>query len=397
MGSAQPGAAENRIGGLLSPAVAGLIAILAGYSGSVVIIFQAAQSAHLSPAVLSSWIWAISLGCGVAGIALSLAFRAPISVAWSTPGAALLVISLPTVTYPEAIGAFVVSGAIILLLAATGLFDRVMRLVPASIAAAMLAGILFRFGAETWLSLARQPLLVGCMIAVYLVGRRLAPRFAISLVLLAGVTLAAFRGQTDVSAVHVALAVPVLTMPVFSLFAAINIAIPLTLVAITGQYLPGLAVLRTAGYDVPARLLVTTIGTVSLMLAPFGCHGITTAAITAAIIAGPEAHPNRTKRWRAGVAMGAFYLVIALFGATLAAIFAALPRELIAAIAGLALLGAIMGGLTAALGNPHERDAALITFLCTASGMTLAGLGAPFWGLVFGLLAQIALRPKVKT
>jgi benzoate membrane transport protein len=306
----------------------------------------------------------------------------------------LLVVSLPSVTYPEAIGAFILSGVAILLLAVTGLFDRVMKHVPVSIAAAMLAGILFRFGADTWLSLGRQPLLVGAMLAVYLTARRFVPRFAISLVLLAGVVLAALRGQTDFSAVHVALAVPVLTWPAFSVYAAINLAVPLTLVAITGQYLPGLAVLRSAGYDVPARVLVGTIGSLSLVLAPFGCHGITTAAITAALIAGPEAGADPRQRWRAGIAMGVFYLIIALFGATLAALFAALPRELIAAIAGLALLGAIMGGLTAALGNPRERDAAMITFLCTASGMTLFGLGAPFWGLVFGLLAQIALRPR---
>jgi benzoate membrane transport protein len=365
-------------GWTIQPIVAALVAILAGYSGSVVIIFQAAQASHLTPALLSSWIWAVSIGSGVAGIALSLVFRAPVSVAWSTPGAALLVISLPSVPYPEAIGAFIVSGVVILLLAITGLFDRVMRHVPASIAAAMLAGILFRFGAETWLSLGRQPLLVGVMIAVYLAGRRLSPRFAISLVLLAGVMLAALRGQTDFGAVNVALAMPVLTVPAFSLYAAINIALPLTLVAITGQYLPGLAVLRTAGYALPARKLVGTIGSISLAMAPFGCHGVTTAAITAALIAGPDAHPDPKKRWHAGIAMGVFYLLIGLFGATLAALFAALPRELIAAIAGLALLGAIMGGLTAALANPTERDAALITFLCTASGMTLFGLGAPF-------------------
>ena len=386
-----------RTGGFIAPITAGLIAILAGYSGSVVIIFQAAQAAHLAPALLSSWIWAVSIGCGVAGIALSLGFRAPISVAWSTPGAALLVISLPSVPYPEAIGAFVLSGAAILLLVASGLFDRVMRHVPASIAAAMLAGILFRFGAETWLSLGRQPILVGAMLVVYLYGRRFAPRFAISLVLLAGIALAAVRGQTAFDDVQITLAHPVLTLPVFSFYAAINIAIPLTLVAITGQYLPGLAVLRTAGYQLPARHLVGTIGSLSLALAPFGCHGITTAAITAALIAGPDAHPDPSQRWRAGIAMGFFYLVIGLFGATLAAVFAALPRELIAAIAGLALLGAIMGGLSAALASPTERDAALITFLCTASGMTLAGLGAPFWGLIFGLLAQSFLRPRMLT
>jgi benzoate membrane transport protein len=378
----------------LQPVVAAMVAILAGYSGSVVIIIQAAQAAHLSQALLSSWIWAVSIGCGIAGIALSWNTRAPISVAWSTPGAALLVVSLPGVAYPEAIGAYVVSGVVILVLAVSGLFDRVMRLVPPAVAAAMLAGILFRFGADTFLSLGRQPLLIGAMFAVFLIGKRTLPRFAVSLALLVGVGFAMARGQTDFSAVQVAYAVPVLTWPTFTLSATLNLALPLTLVAVTGQYLPGFAVLRTAGYDVPARKLVSVIGSVSLLLAPFGCHGVTTAAITAALIAGPEGHDDPRQRWRAGIAMGMIYLLIALFGATLAAVFAALPKELIAAIAGLALLGAIMGGMTAALGVPRERDAAMITFLCTASGMTLFGLGAPFWGLVLGLISQFALRPR---
>jgi benzoate membrane transport protein len=377
----------------VTPVIAAMVAILAGYSGAVVIIFQAATAAHLSPELVSSWVWATSFGCGVTGIALSLIHRAPISVAWSTPGAALLVVSLPTVPYPEAIGAFILASAAVLLLAVTGLFDRVMRLVPGAVAAAMLAGILFRFGADVFLSAGREPVLVGVMLAVYLAARRIVPRFAISLVLVVGVAVAALRGQTDFSGVHLAFAVPVLTWPHFSLFAAINLAFPLTLVAITGQYLPGLAVLRGAGYDVPARKLVGVIGSASLLLAPFGSHGITTAAITAALIAGPEAHEDPRQRWRAGVAMGGFYLVIAVFGATVAALFAALPRELIAAIAGLALLGAIMGGLTNALSVPRERDAAMITFLCTASGMSLFGLGAAFWGLVLGLIAQFALAP----
>ncbi len=376
---------------LLQPVVAAMVAILAGYSGSVVIIFQAAQAAHLSSELLSSWIWAVSFGSGVCGVVLSLVHRAPVSVAWSTPGAALLVVSLPNVTYPEAIGAYVVAWAAILLLAVTGLFDRVMKIVPVSIAQAMLAGILFRFGADTFISAGRQPLMVGAMILIYLAARRLLPRFAISLVLLGGIAIAAFRGQTDFSHVALNFAVPVLTVPDFTLGAAINIAVPLALVAITGQYLPGLAVLRGAGYTVAPRGLVTSIGSVSMLLAPFGCHGITTAAITAALIAGPDAHPDPRRRWIGGVAMGSLYLLIAIFGATLAALFAALPRELIAAIAGLALLGAILGGLSAALADARQRDAALITFLCTASGMTLAGLGAAFWGLVIGLSAQFVL------
>ena len=233
---------------LLQPVVAAMVAILAGYSGSVVIIFQAAQAAHLSSELLSSWIWAVSFGSGVCGVVLSLVHRAPVSVAWSTPGAALLVVSLPNVTYPEAIGAYVVAGAAILLLAVTGLFDRVMKIVPVSIAQAMLAGILFRFGADTFISAGRQPLMVGAMILIYLAARRLLPRFAISLVLLGGIAIAAFRGQTDFSHVALNFAVPVLTVPDFTLGAAINIAVPLALVAITGQYLPGLAVLRGAGW-----------------------------------------------------------------------------------------------------------------------------------------------------
>ncbi len=374
-----------------APIVAGLVAILAGYSSSVVIIFQAAAAAHLSPALTSSWIWAISLGCGLSGIALTLIHRAPISVAWSTPGAALLVVSLGSVPYPEAIGAFLVSAAAILALALSGLFDRVMRLVPGGVASGMLAGILFRFGADVFLSGAHDPLLVGAMLVVWLAARRLLPRFAVTLALAVGVALAMARGQTDFSGVQLAFAVPVLTVPQFSLFAVINLALPLTLVAITGQYLPGFAVLRAAGYHLAPRSLVTVIGGASLLLAPFGCHGVTTAAITAAIIAGPEAHPDPRQRWRAGLVMGIGYLVIAVFGATLAAVFTALPHELIAAIAGLALFGAILGGLTTALATPHERDAALVTFLCTASGMSLFGLGAAFWGLALGLLTQFAL------
>ena len=226
-------------GWTLQPIVAGLVAILAGYSGSIVIVFQAAQAAHLPDALVSSWVWAISLGCGLSGIALSLITRAPISVAWSTPGAALLVLSLPGVPYPEAIGAFLLASLAIFVLAITGAFERVMRLVPPAIAAAMLAGILFRFGAATWISLGQQPLLVGVMLVAWLIGKRSVPRFAISIVLVVGVVLAALLGQTHFHDVTLAFAVPVLTWPQFSLRAAINLAFPLTLVAITGQFLPG--------------------------------------------------------------------------------------------------------------------------------------------------------------
>ena len=383
-------------GWTLQPIVAALVAILAGYSGSIVIVFQAAQAAHLPDALVSSWVWAISLGCGISGIALSLITKAPVSVAWSTPGAALLVISLPGVPPAEAVGAFLLASLAIFALAISGAFERVMRRVPPAIAAAMLAGILFRFGAATWMSLGQQPVLVGAMLVTWLIGKRWFPRFAISVVLLVGVAMAAALGQTQFGAVTLAFAVPVFTRPEFSVASTINLAFPLMLVAITGQFLPGLAVLRAAGYDVNQRLVVGSISGLSTLLAPFFCHGITTAAITAALIAGPEGHENPRERWRAGVAMGVLYLPLALFGATLAGLFAALPHEMIAAIAGLALLGAILAGLQASLAEPSSRDAAMVTFLCTASGMSLAGLGAPFWGLVFGLVTQFALKARLR-
>ena len=381
-------------GWTLQPIVAALVAILAGYSSSIVIVFQAAQAAHLPDALTSSWVWAISLCCGVSTLWLSAYTRIPVSVAWSTPGAALLVLSLPGVPWPEAVGAFVLASLAIVLLALTGAFDKVMRHVPPAIAAAMLAGILFRFGAATWTSLSQQPALIGVMLLAWLLGKRFVPRFAISLVLACGVVFATLRGQTHFGDVALALTVPVWTTPQFSLAAAINIAFPLTLVAITGQYLPGLAVMRGAGYAVNERLVVSSISGLSTLLAPFGCHGVTTAAITAALIAGPEGHDNPKERWRAGVAMGGMYLTLAMFGGTLAGLFGALPRELIAAIAGLALMGAILGGLQASFAEPKSRDAAMVTFLCTASGMSLLGLGAPFWGLVFGLITQAVLQVR---
>jgi benzoate membrane transport protein len=382
---------------MISAATAALVAILAGYSGSLVIIFQAAQAAHLTAGQLSSWIWAISLSCGLCSAGLSYAYRAPIAIAWSTPGAALLVVALPTMPYAEAIGAYVMAAAALLIIALTGLFDRAMRLVPPGIAAAMLAGILFRFGADLFTSAGQEPALVGVMLAIWLIARRLTPRFAITATLALGVLLALLRGQTHFAHVTASLAVPEFTMPVFTLAAAINLAVPLILVAISAQYIPGLAVLRAAGYAPPARALVAVSSAASLLFAPFGSHGITTAAITAALIANEEAHPDKTRRWIAGVWIGGFKVIIALFGATVAALFAALPAALIAAIAGMALTGAILAGLSAAVTNPNERDAAILTFLCAASGMSAFGIGAAFWGLVIGLAAQFAFSNRRST
>ncbi|WP_277053122.1 benzoate/H(+) symporter BenE family transporter [Zestomonas thermotolerans] len=375
-----------------STVVAGFIAMLTGYTSSLVLMFQAGQAAGLSSGQISSWIWALSIGMAICSIGLSLRYRAPVMVAWSTPGAALLISSLPGVPYGEAIGAYILASGLIVLIGLTGSFDRIMRRIPASIAAALLAGVLFRIGLEICAAAEQQTLLVVAMLLAYLLGKRLLPRYAVLAALLVGCLLSALFGLLDFSDFELQLAVPEWTTPEFSLAAAISIGIPLFVVAMASQNLPGMAVLRANGYEVPASPLLTSTGLASILLAPFGSHGIHLAAISAAICAGPEAHEDPRRRYTAAVWCGLFYGIAGIFGATLAALFAALPKALILSIAALALFASIIGGLTQAMSEPQERDAALITFLVTASGMTLFSVGSAFWGIVAGLLTLLILN-----
>ncbi|MBA6067122.1 benzoate/H(+) symporter BenE family transporter [Pseudomonas mosselii] len=375
----------------VSALVAGLIAVIISYAGPLIIVFQAADQAGLGNEATASWIWAISIGSGLTGLLLSWKLRVPVITAWSTPGAALLVSMLPSVSLAQAVGAYIVASLLIGVIALSGAFDKLMNRLPKAIAAAMLAGILFRFGAELFSSIRLQPVLVLSMLASYLLFKRLSPRYAILSVLIVGCGLAAGLGQLDTQALVLEMTMPTWTSPQWSWQAIVNIGLPLALVSLTGQSVPGIAVLRTSGYQVPARPIVSVTALGSLLLAPFGCHGVNLAAITAAICTGREAHENPDKRYIAGMACGAFYLLMGSFGATLASVFAALPRELIAALAGLALFGAIANGLAGAMNDEKQREPALITFLVTASGMSLLGLGAAFWGLIFGLAAHFAL------
>lgn len=379
-----------------SPAavVAGFVAVLVGYTSSLVLMFQAGQNAGLSSGQISSWIWALSIGMALTTIGLSLKYRTPIVIAWSTPGAALLVTSLPSVPYSDAIGAFVLCAVLLALCGITGSVDRLLRRVPPTLAAALLAGILFRIGIEICAAAQHQTVLVLGMALAYLVAKRLWPRYCVLVALVAGLLLAAGLGLLDFHSLRLELAVPLWTTPTFSLAATIGIAIPLFVVAMASQNMPGIAVLRTDGYAVPASPLIATTGLASLLLAPFGSHGINLAAISAAICTGPQAHEDASKRYTAAVWCGLFYGIAGLFGATLAALFASLPGELVISVAALALLGSIMNGLHGALADPGQREPALITFLVTASGLTLAGIGSAFWGLVAGLLASLLLTAR---
>ncbi|MFG2137534.1 benzoate/H(+) symporter BenE family transporter [Streptomyces sp. NPDC048650] len=378
----------------LSAVLAGFVAVVVSYSGPLVIVLAAASAGHLDAAQTTSWIWAISLGSGLTCLALSLRTRTPVITAWSTPGAALLVTSLGAYSYPEAVGAFLVTGVVITLVGLTGVFGRLMRQIPPAVVSAMLAGILFTFGTGVFTSLRSAPLIAGSVLLAYLLGKRWLPRYAVLLALVAGVTCAAATARLHVHLDHIELARPHLTTPDFSLASLIGIAVPLTLATLASQNAPGIAVLTASGYRPDDRLLIGSTGLVSTALAPFGSHAVNLAAITAAICTGPEAHRDPGRRYVAGVASGAFYLLIGAFGSTLVALFAGLPKELVAALAGVALLGALAGGLTGAVKEEKDREAALITFLATASGVTLLGIGSAFWGLVFGVVAHLALRRR---
>ena len=377
-----------------STIVAGFIAMLTGYTSSLVLMFQAGQAAGLSSAQISSWIWALSIGMAICSIGLSMRYHTPVVIAWSTPGAALLISSLPGVPYAEAIGAFIFASLLIALCGLTGSFERLMRKVPASLAAALLAGVLFNIGSEIFRAVKVQPLLVLAMFFSYLLAKRLAPRYAVLSALLVGCALSAALGLLDFRQLSLQIAVPVWTTPSLSIAAVFNIGIPLFVIAMASQNMPGLAVLRAEGYQVPASPLISVTGIASVLLAPFGSHGIHLAAITMAICSGPEAHPDPARRYTAAVWCGVFYGIAGIFGATLAALFASFPAALVLSIAALALLGSISSGLTQAMQQPNERDAALITFMVTASGLTLFGIGAALWGLIAGGLTLLILNKR---
>ncbi|MEO8753416.1 MAG: benzoate/H(+) symporter BenE family transporter [Casimicrobiaceae bacterium] len=373
---------------------AGFVTVLVGFTSSAVIVFQAAQALGAGPAEIASWMWALGLGMGATCIALSLRYRVPVVTAWSTPGAAMLITSTAGVAMPEAIGAFLVCAALITLAGFTGWFERVIDRIPLSLASGMLAGVLLRFGLDVFIAMKSQFALAFAMFAVYLVARRVLPRYAVVTALAVGIALAALMGLLRVEGLHLELAQPVFTSPRFSLAALVGIALPLFVVTMASQNVPGAAVLRADGYKVPISPLIGWTGVATLLLAPFGAYALNLAAITAAICTGREAHEDPAKRYVAAVSAGILYIAIGLFGATVGALFAAFPKELILTIAGLALLGTIGNGLAAALAREREREAALVTFLVTASGVTLLGIGSAFWGLVAGALALTVLRAR---
>lgn len=384
-----------RLNDLTHPIVAGLISVIVNYGGTFILVFQAAKVAGLSPELTASWVWSVSIGVGLTGLYLSWRYREPIITAWSTPAAAFLVTALATTSYAEAIGAYIVSALAFVILGLSGYFEKVIRLIPLGIASGLLAGILLQFGIGAFGGATIDPLLVGLLIVAYVLLKRLSARYAVVGILVLGLVFLLMQDRVNLSGLTLALATPVFVMPEFSWNALLSVALPLFLITLTGQYMPGMLVLRNDGFKTSANPVVTVTGLGSLIMAPFGSHAFNVAAITAAIATGPEAHEDPSKRWIAGIAAGVFYVLIGVFGVTLAAVFMAFPATFITTLAGLALMGTIGGSLAGAMADPTHREAALITFLASAANISLLGIGGAFWGLVIGMVAYIALNGRL--
>lgn len=385
----------------LSAFTAGFVAVLVGFTSSVAIVFQAALALGATPDMVASWMWALGIGMGLCTLLPSLWLKKPVMVAWSTPGAAVLATAATAggFTMADGVGAFILCAVLITVAGATGWFERVMNKIPLSLASALLAGVLARFGLQGFAAAQTALPLVGLMLVTYLAGKRWAPRYAVPLTLLIAIVFVAARAEFISADIHFGFTVPVFVAPAFSLAAFISMSLPLFVVTMASQNLPGVAAIQAAGFadrraqggdaGIPVSKVITLTGVMTLVLAPFGAFALNLSAITAAICMGPEAHARPERRYTAAASCGAIYMVIGLFGAAITGVLTAFPKELVAAIAGLALLGTIGGALHTAVQDERNREAALITFLVTLSGVVIAGVGSAFWGVVAGVLALL--------
>lgn len=382
----------------VSATVAGFVAVLVGFTSSVAIVFQAATQLGASPPQIASWMWALGLAMGLCSALPSWWLRKPVMVAWSTPGAAVLAIAGATghYTLAQAVGAFMICGLLTLLVGLTSWFDAIIKKIPVAIANALLAGVLAKFGLQAFGMMQFNPGLVMTMLLTYWIMKQLAARWAITTSLIVAIIMVYGQGQLNMAQLHLELAQPLAVWPEFSFAALMGLALPLWIVTMASQNLPGVAAINACGYGgadgIPVSKIISLTGLFTLVLAPFGCFSVNLSAITAAICMGPEAHEDTKKRYVAAIVCGLIYVAIGVFGATVALVLAAFPTALIVVIAGLALLATIGNSLSSALENSEHREAALITFLVCLSGITLLGIGSAFWGVVAGLIAMYLPR-----
>jgi len=379
----------------VSTVFAGAVTVMVGFTSSVAVVFHAAQSAGANAEQMASWIWALGLGMGITCVALSWRYKQPVVTAWSTPGAAMLITAASGMPMAEVVGAFVVSSLLVMAVGFSGVFERFMHRIPLPLAAGMLAGVLLRLGLDVFVTMSQQWPLPLLMTVVYLLARRWQPRYAVVLSLLAGTAMAAWQGDVHWQSIDWQWAQPVWVTPSFSVAALIGMALPLFIITMAAQNIPGVAAMKAHGYAPPLSPVMGWIGVVNVLLAPFGAFALNLAAITASICSSEEAHADKAKRYTAAMSAGMFYILMGLAGASVVSLFAALPKALVMVIAGLALFGTIANALANSLQDISTREPALITFLVTASGFSLWGIGAAFWGLVAGGIAW-GLSPHPK-
>ena len=380
-----------------SATMAGLLIVLISSTGPIAIMLQAAKAGHFTDRQTASWLFACWAGPGIFGLYLSLRLRMPVIGAWSTPSVALLVTGLATHKLSEAVGAYFISAVLIAIIGLTGFLEKILALVPRPVIMAMLGGVLFEFGVGIFRTLPDEPVIVIGMVLGYFVARRFGWRAPVVTSMFVGLVLALVAGKVHTNHWQVGVVHPVWVNPTFSISGLITLAVPLTLLSLTTQYAPGLAVLTSAGYRAPTNRALVTGGLISFLTAGMLGSGTNCAAITAAIGSGEQAEPDKTRRYSAGVICGVTYIAAGVMGSTMLGLFGALPGAMLAALAGLALLPAIANSTHEALVDPQYREAALVTFLVTVSNIHPLKLGAPFWGLVAGFVVHYIVEFKGRT
>ncbi|ENU59332.1 Benzoate transport protein [Acinetobacter guillouiae MSP4-18] len=379
------------------PAVfAGFITFLIGISVSAVLVIQAAQLLGANPEQITSWFWALGLGIGLSGLILSWKFKYPVATSWSTAALALIIATASGYSLYEAIGAFLVSGLLTATLGFLGIFEKIISYIPQSLTSAMLAGVLLKFGIALFASMQNDWAFILSLLAVYIITKRLWARYCIVITVIAGITICPFFMEFHVPTLQWGLAKPVWMTPEFTWSAILGLALPLFVINMASQYLPGIAMIKSYGYKPHVNQLIGWTGTAQTLLAPFGCYTVNIAAISAAVSLDDQVHPDPAKRYIAGISCGFFYILMGLFAATLTSLLMSFPHLFIVALAGIALFGTISHNIAIAFHEVKDREAALLTFLFSASGVQFFGIGSAFWGLLFGFAVSFILNFKLK-
>lgn len=378
----------------VSTIAAGFITVLVGYTSSAVIVFQMATAAGATPTQAGAWLGIICVAMGLLTIFLSSKYRMPVMFAWSTPGAALLMTSASAFSISENIGVFIFAALLVFLSGVTGIFEKMMNKIPVGIASAMLAGLLLHFAFEVFYSMKTQFILSMAMFVTYMLGRRYFQRYNIVIVLCIGVMIAWLQNLLHFAPLDFSVLNPSLITPTFSIASIIGIGIPLFVVTMTSQNMTGVAVMKAYDYKPEISKIISWAGFINLVIAPFGGYSLNLSAMTAAICMGPESHPDEKRRYTAAISSGLIYILVGLFSSAIVGIFVAFPKELVMTIAGIALIGTISSGIISAVHHEGDREASMVTFFVTASGISLFGIGAAFWGLVAGCIFSLILKIK---